>query len=88
MSLLRHSDRVAVACPRPTRQRVIAPIRAEPDAPAWRQTTVYPFALTARHARGQVLRVNPYSPPLHSPTQGDVPSVDGRRHRDPPKPAT
>ncbi len=82
MSLLRHSDRVGVACLAQL-VNVIAPIRTEPDIPAWRQTTFYPFALTARHACGQVLRVEPVSPPLHSPTHGDVPSIDVTATHDP-----
>ena len=56
MCLLRHADRVAIACLAQL-VNVIAPIRTEPDSAAWRQTTFYPFALTARHARGQVLQV-------------------------------
>jgi len=56
MSLLRHSDRVAVACLAQL-VNVIAPIRAEPDAPDWRQTTFYRSRSPPRHARGQVLRV-------------------------------
>ena len=75
MSLVRHSDRVAVACLAQL-VNVIAPIRAEPDVPAWRQATFYPFALTARHARGDVLRVQPRTSMLNSPTRGDVPAVD------------
>jgi alpha-N-arabinofuranosidase len=34
----------------------IGAIRTEPGGPAWRQTIFHPFALAARHARGQVLR--------------------------------
>ncbi|MGI8417921.1 MAG: alpha-N-arabinofuranosidase [Nakamurella sp.] len=75
MSLLRHSDRVTAACLAQL-VNVIAPIRTEPDAAAWRQTIFYPFALTARHARGQVLRVEPTTALLHSETLGEVPAVD------------
>ena len=75
MSLLRHSDRVAIACLAQL-VNVIAPIRAEPLVPAWRQTIFHPFALTARHARGQVLRVDPVTPTLDSPTLGDVRAID------------
>jgi alpha-N-arabinofuranosidase len=72
ISLLRHSDRVAIACLAQL-VNVMAPIRAERDAKAWRQTTFYPFALTSRHARGMVLRVEPRSTsPIYSPTRGDV----------------
>ncbi|MDQ2837181.1 MAG: alpha-N-arabinofuranosidase [Actinomycetota bacterium] len=82
MSLLRHSDRVTAACLAQL-VNVIAPIRTEPDTGAWRQTIFYPFALTARHARGEVLRVEPVSPSLHSETLGDVPAVDVAATRDP-----
>jgi len=82
MSLLRHSDRVTIACLAQL-VNVIAPIRTEPDTGAWRQTIFYPFALTARHARGEVLRVEPVSPSLHSATLGDVAAVDVTATRDP-----
>jgi alpha-N-arabinofuranosidase len=82
MSLLRHSDRVTIACLAQL-VNVIAPIRTEPDTGAWRQTIFYPFALTARHARGEVLRVGPNSPALHSETLGDVAAVDITATRDP-----
>lgn len=75
MSLLRHSDRVRIACLAQL-VNVIAPIRTEPDTRAWRQTTYHPFALTARYARGDVLRVEPVAPVLSSPTLGDIPAVD------------
>ena len=82
MSLLRHSDRVAIAC-QAQLVNVIAPIRAEPETSAWRQTIYHPFALTARHARGQVLRVEPISPQLRTRTIGDVPAADVVATRDP-----
>lgn len=82
MSLLRHSDRIGVACLAQL-VNVIAPIRTEPDGSAWRQTIFHPFALTARHARGDVLRLEPVSPVLHSATRGDVPVVDVVATREP-----
>lgn len=74
ITLLRHSDRVTVAC---LAQLVnaIAPIRTEPDGPSWRQTTFYPFAHAARFARGQVLRVEPVSPVIATDEYGDAPLV-------------
>ena len=61
--LMNNADRVRVAC---LAQLVnaIGAIRTEPGGPAWRQTIFHPFALAARHARGQVLR-----PVVHSPTR-------------------
>lgn len=75
MSLLRHSDRVTAASLAQL-VNLMAPIRAEPDTAAWRQTIFYPFALTARHAQGQVLRVEPKSSKLQSETLGEVAAID------------
>ena len=75
ISLLRHSDRVTAAC-QAQLVNVIAPIRSEPDGPAWRQTTFHPFALTSRLARGEVLRVEPKSPTYDTARFGAVPVLD------------
>ncbi|TDC53304.1 alpha-N-arabinofuranosidase [Jiangella ureilytica] len=74
IALLRHCDRVTVAC---LAQLVnaIAPIRTEPGGPAWRQASFHPFALTARLARGRVLRVDPVAPVMATARYGDVPAV-------------
>ncbi|MEU3788733.1 alpha-N-arabinofuranosidase [Streptomyces fructofermentans] len=61
IALLRHADRVAVACLAQL-VNVIAPIMTEPGGPAWRQTTFFPFAQAARHGRGRVLDVRVDSP--------------------------
>ncbi len=82
MSLLRHGDRVDAACLAQL-VNVIAPIRSEPGVPAWRQTIFHPFALTARYAQGQVLRVEPSGPTLHSENEGDVAAVDVVATHDP-----
>jgi alpha-N-arabinofuranosidase len=82
MSLLRHADRIGVACLAQL-VNVIAPIRTEPDADAWRQTIFHPFALTARHARGEVLRVEPVGPPARDAQGLDAPAVDLTVTRDP-----
>jgi alpha-N-arabinofuranosidase len=75
ISLLRHSDRVAVACLAQL-ANVIAPIMTEPDGPAWRQPTFHPFAITSRLAAGDVLRVRLDSPLLDTAKYGEVPAVD------------
>jgi alpha-N-arabinofuranosidase len=74
IALLRHSARVTVAC---LAQLVntIAPIRAEPGGGSWRQTTFYPFAYTARYARGRVLRVDVQAPTYSTERFGDAPVV-------------
>jgi alpha-N-arabinofuranosidase len=68
IALLRHADRVTVACLAQL-VNVIAPIMTEPDGPAWRQTTFYPFAAASKYGRGEVLDVR-VSGPTH----------DTRRH--------
>ncbi len=75
ISLLRHSDRVTSACLAQL-VNVIAPVMAEPDGPAWRQTIFYPFALTARHAKGEVLRLDIRAPQTETAKFGDVDLVD------------
>jgi alpha-N-arabinofuranosidase len=75
ITLLRHADRVGVAC-QAQLVNIIAPIRTEPGGPAWRQTIFHPFALTARMARGQVLRVEPSGPVVDTKKYGAVPALD------------
>jgi alpha-N-arabinofuranosidase len=75
VSLLRHSDRVTAAC-QAQLVNVIAPIMTEPGGPAWRQTIFHPFALTARHAKGTVLRTEPVSPTYETARYGAVPVLD------------
>jgi alpha-L-arabinofuranosidase len=75
ISLLRHSDRVHAASLAQL-VNVIAPIMTEPGGRSWRQTTFHPFALTARHAAGQVLRSAIESPSYSTAKYGDVPIVD------------
>ncbi len=61
MTLLRHSDRVKIACLAQT-VNVIAPIMTEADGPAWRQTIYHPFRLMSNFGRGTVLRDRTDSP--------------------------
>ncbi len=73
--LLRHADRVSMANLAQL-VNVIAPIRCEPDGPAWRQTTFYPFALTAALARGRVMRSIVAAPTVQTSRYGQVEVVD------------
>jgi len=75
MSLLRHADRVGVACLAQL-VNVIAPIWAEPGQPAWRQTIFWPLALSARFGRGETLDVRTRGDTLSTGEHGDVPVVD------------
>ncbi len=75
ISLLRHSDRVGVACLAQL-VNVIAPVMTEPGGPAWRQTIFYPFAITSRLARGVVLRAEPHCDTYATSRYGEVPQLD------------
>ena len=75
ISLMRHSDRVAVAC-QAQLVNVIAPIFTEPGGVAWRQTIFHPFAQTSRHASGDVLRLAIDAPTYETDKYGEVPVVD------------
>ncbi len=74
ISLLRRADRVAAACLAQV-VNVIAPIAAPADAPAWRRATFHPFALTARHARGESLPVAVDAPLIAAGSLGEAPAV-------------
>ncbi|WNB84562.1 alpha-N-arabinofuranosidase [Cellulomonas sp. ATA003] len=75
ITLLRHSDRVTAAC-QAQLVNTISSIRTEPNGPAWRQSIFHPFALTARHAQGQVLDLRVDVPMLATAKHGDVPVLD------------
>lgn len=73
--LLKHCDRVRSAS-RAQLVNVIAPIMAEPNGPAWRQTVFYPFAEAALHAGGTAYAPDIESPTIHTEDYGDVAAVD------------
>lgn len=75
ISLLRHTDRVWVAN-QAQLVNVIAPIMTEQGGAAWKQTIFHPFALTARYARGEVLRLQLSGPTIDSQAFGEVQAVD------------
>ena len=74
VTLLNHADRVPVACLAQL-VNVIAPIMTKPGGAAWRQPTFYPFATTARLARGTALDVRVTSPTTTTARHGEVPLV-------------
>ena len=82
MSLLRHSDRVGVAAFAQL-VNVIAPIRAESDGSAWRQTIFFPLSLTARHSNGHVLHTQPHVETIDTASHGEVPVADVVATHDP-----
>jgi len=74
LSLLRHADRVGVAC-QAQLVNVIAPIIAEQDGAAWVQTIFHPFRQAAEYAKGTVLRLAVDSPRYETDVYGDVEAV-------------
>ncbi|MFF2507741.1 alpha-N-arabinofuranosidase [Streptomyces sp. NPDC058067] len=71
IALLRHADRVTVACLAQL-VNVIAPIMTEPGGAAWRQTTFFPFAQASTYGRGQVLDVRVDSPTYETKKYGEA----------------
>jgi alpha-N-arabinofuranosidase len=75
ISILRRSDRVKMACLAQL-VNVIAPIRTEPDKKAWRQTTFFPFAYTAKYGTGKTLTTRIEADSIETNKFGSVSSVD------------
>lgn len=74
ITLLRHADRVKIACMAQL-VNVIAPIMTS-DTGAWRQTIFYPYLLTGRYGRGTVLETLVEAPTVDTKKFGAVPCVD------------
>jgi alpha-L-arabinofuranosidase len=74
-SLLRHGDRVTIAC-QAQLINVIGLLRSAPGGEAWKQTIAYPFEEMRRLARGQILQVITHSDRYDSASYTDVPLVD------------
>ena len=74
ITLLRHADRVKIACLAQL-VNVIAPIMTS-DESCWAQTTYYPFQLTSRYGRGTVLQTLVDCPTYENKRHGTVPYVD------------
>lgn len=75
ITLLRRADRVSMANLAQL-VNVIAPIRTEPDGPAWRQTTFFPFQLTAARATGRVVVPQISAGTIDTARYGAVDAVD------------
>ena len=72
---IRRSDRVRIACIAQL-VNVIAPIRAEKDGPAWRQTIYYPYQLASLYGRGDALHVAVDAPTYDCRVADDVSYLD------------
>ncbi len=80
-SLLRHGDRVTVAC-QAQLVNVIGLLRSEEGGAAWRQTISYPFEQMRRLAQGQILQVVAGGDRYDTATYTDVPVVDATATHD------
>ncbi|GAA1593278.1 alpha-N-arabinofuranosidase [Actinoplanes couchii] len=74
ITLLNNADRVTTASLAQL-VNVIAPIMTEPGGPAWRQTTFYPFSITAAAAHGTALKVSLDAGTITTAKYGEVPAV-------------
>ncbi len=74
ITLLRHADRVKIACLAQL-VNVIAPIMTS-DTGAWRQTIYYPYLLTGKYGRGVALETKVESPTYETKKYGEVPMLD------------
>lgn len=72
---IRRSDRVRIACIAQL-VNVIAPIRAEKDGPAWRQTIYYPYQMASLYGRGDALNVAVDAPRYDCRVADDVRYLD------------
>ncbi len=75
ITLLKNHDRVAAASLAQL-VNVIAPIMTEPGGDTWRQTTFFPFSVTSRLAKGEVLRPRIDAGTYSTAVYGDAPLVD------------
>ncbi|MFW5684193.1 MAG: alpha-L-arabinofuranosidase C-terminal domain-containing protein, partial [Spirochaetota bacterium] len=75
ITLLRHSDRVKIACLAQL-VNVIAPIMTEKGGAAWAQPTYYPFLHASRYGRGVALLPIVDSPTYDSAEFTDVPVLE------------
>ncbi len=74
-SLLRHCDRVKVACLAQL-VNVIAPIMTEEGGPSWAQTIYWPFYYASKYGRGEVLDIRLDVPTYKNHHYGEVPYAD------------
>ncbi|MGK7296844.1 MAG: alpha-N-arabinofuranosidase [Candidatus Wenzhouxiangella sp. M2_3B_020] len=72
---IRRSDRVRIACIAQL-VNVIAPIRAEPGGPAWRQTIYWPYQMASLYGRGHALNVRVDGPTYDCRVADDVSYLD------------
>lgn len=82
ITLLKNHDRVGSASLAQL-VNVIAPIMTEPGGASWRQSTFFPFSVTSRLARGEVLRPRIDVGTYETAVYGAAPLVDAVANHDP-----
>ncbi|WP_341977355.1 alpha-N-arabinofuranosidase [Microbacterium sp. LWO13-1.2] len=75
ITLLKNHDRVASASLAQL-VNVIAPIMTEPGGDAWRQTTFFPFSVTSRLAKGEIVKPRIDVGTYETKVYGEAPLVD------------
>lgn len=75
ISLLRHADRVKVAC-QAQLVNVIAPIMTENGGRIWKQTIYYPYLHASKYGRGTALNVIMDCPKYDTKRFTDVPALE------------
>ncbi len=75
MTIIRNARRVGSAS-LSMLVNTMAPIRAEAGGGVWRQTSFYPYALTASHVSGRVLDARVSAETYQTAEHGEVPLVD------------
>ena len=74
-TFIRRSDVVRIACIAQL-VNVIAPIMTEPNGPAWKQTTYYPYWFASIYGRGTALNLGVDSPGYDADVADNVPYLD------------
>ena len=81
MTLIKNSERVDIAC-QAQLANVIGPIRTESDKPAWRQTSFFPFALSSKYGRGEVIDLEIESRTENAELFENLPMIDSVATKD------
>jgi alpha-N-arabinofuranosidase len=74
-TFIRRSDVVRIACIAQL-VNVIAPIMTEPNGPAWKQTTYYPYYFASIFGRGTALQLGVTCPGYDADVADNVPYLD------------
>ena len=75
ITLLKHADRVKIACLAQL-VNVIAPIMTAKNGACWRQTIYYPFMHASRYGRGIAMNLNAQCPSYENKEFGNVPYLE------------